>query len=51
MTERERKLYDSLIGIRNELNSVVKALKQQDGIISTTVLDMLDEINALSVEV
>lgn len=51
MTRREETLYHSLLGIRNEFQTVISALKQQDGVVSTEILNLIDDINKLSVEI
>ena len=51
MTRREETLYHSLLGIRNEFQTVISALRQQDGVVSTEILNLIDDINKLSVEV
>ena len=51
MTKREETLYQSLLGIRNELHTVIESLKLQDGIVSTEILNLIDDINTLSVEI
>lgn len=49
MTRREETLYHSLLGIRNEFQTVINTLKQQDGVVSTEILNLIDDINKLSV--
>jgi hypothetical protein len=51
MTKREQQWYHSLLGIRNEFQTVVNDIKRHDMIVSSEVLDMIDQINKLSVEV
>ena len=49
MTDLEIK--DRLTSIVKELSIAVDELKKKNGIISTEILDLIDEINRLSVEV
>lgn len=51
MTKREEQWYHTLLGIRNEFQTVISALKQQDGVVSTEILNLIDDINKLSVEI
>jgi hypothetical protein len=51
MTKREQQWYHSLLGIRNEFQTVVNDIKMHDRIAPTEVLDMIDQINKLSVEI
>lgn len=51
MTKREQQWYHSLLGIRNEFQTVVNDIKQNDMIVSTEVLNLIDQINKLSVEI
>ena len=51
MTRREETLYHSLLGIRNEFQTVINTLKKQDGVVSTEILNLIDDINKLSVEI
>jgi hypothetical protein len=51
MTKREEQWYHALLGIRNEFQTVVNDIKRHDMIVSSEVLDMIDQINKLSVEV
>lgn len=51
MTKREQQWYHSLLGIRNEFQTVVNDIKQNDMIVGTEILDLIDQINKLSVEI
>jgi hypothetical protein len=51
MTKREEQWYHTLLGIRNEFQTVVNDIKCHDMIVCSEVLDMIDQINKLSVEV
>lgn len=51
MTKREEQWYHTLLGIRNEFQTVVSDIKQHDMIVSTEVLNIIDAINKLSVEI
>jgi hypothetical protein len=51
MTKREQQWYHSLLGIRNEFQTVVDDIKNYDRIAPTEVISLLDEINKLSVEI
>lgn len=51
MTKREQQWYHSLLGIRNEFQTVVNDIKQNDMIVNTEVLNLIDQINKISVEV
>lgn len=51
MTKREQQWYHSLLGIRNEFQTVVNDIKNHDRMVSTEVLNLIDDINKLSVEI
>ncbi len=51
MTKREQQWYHSLLGIRNEFQTVVNDIKQNGMIVNTEVLNLIDQINKISVEV
>jgi hypothetical protein len=51
MTKREQQWYHSLLGIRNEFQTVVNDIKQNDMIVNTEILNLIDQINRISVEV
>ena len=51
MTKREQQWYHSLLGIRNEFQTVVNDIKQNDMIVNTEVLNLIDQINKISVEI
>lgn len=51
MTRREQQWYHSLLGIRNEFQTVVNDIKSHNRIAPTEVLNLLDDINKLSVEI
>ena len=51
MTKREQQWYHSLLGIRNEFQTVANDIKKNDMIVSTDVLDLIDQINKISVEI
>lgn len=51
MTKREQQWYHSLLGIRNEFQTVVNDIKRNDMVVCTEVLNLIDSINKLSVEV
>lgn len=51
MTRLEQQWYHSLLGIRNEFQTVVNDIKMHDRIVPSEVLDMIDQINKLSVEI
>lgn len=51
MTKREQQWYHSLLGIRNEFQTVVNDIKQNDMIVNTEILNLIDQINKISVEV
>ena len=48
MTKREQQWYHSLLGIRNEFQTVVNDIKRNDMIVNTKVLDLIDQINKLA---
>ena len=51
MTKREQQWYHSLLGIRNEFQTVVDDIKRNDMIVGTEILDLVDQINKLSVDI
>ena len=51
MTKREQQWYHSLLGIRNEFQTVVDDIKNHDRMAPTEVLNLLDDIIKLSVEI
>jgi hypothetical protein len=51
MTKREEQWYHTLLGIRNEFQTVVNDIKRNDMIVGTEVLNLIDQINKLSVEI
>ena len=51
MTKHEQQWYHSLLGIRNEFQTVVNDIKKNDMVVSTEVLDLIDQINKISVEI
>lgn len=51
MTKREEQWYHTLLGIRNEFQTVINDIKQHDMVVGTEILDMIDQINKLSVEI
>ena len=51
MTKLEQQWYHSLLGIRNEFQTVVNDIKNHDRMVPTEVLNLIDNINKLSVEV
>lgn len=51
MTKREQQWYHSLLGIRNEFQTVVNDIKRNDMIVNTEILNLIDQINKISVEV
>lgn len=51
MTKREEQWYHTLLGIRNEFQTVVDDIKKNDMIVCSEVLDMIDQINKLSIEI
>jgi hypothetical protein len=51
MTKREQQWYHSLLGIRNEFQTVVNDIKRNDMIVNTEVLNLIDQINKRSVEI
>jgi hypothetical protein len=51
MTKREQQWYHSLLGIRNEFQTTINELKRQNGMIPTDILNLIDDINKLSVEI
>ena len=51
MTKREQQWYHSLLGIRNEFQTVVNDIKKHDRMVPTEVLNLIDNINKLSVEI
>ena len=51
MTKREQQWYHSLLGIRNEFQTVVNDIKSHNRMAPTEVISLLDDINKLSVEV
>ena len=51
MTKREEQWYHTLLGIRNEFQTVVDDIKRNDMIVGTEILDLVDQINKLSVDI
>ena len=51
MTKREEQWYHTLLGIRNEFQTVINDIKLHDRIVPTEVLNLIDSINKLSVEI
>lgn len=51
MTKREQQWYHSLLGIRNEFQTVVSDIKNHDRMVPTEILNLIDNINKLSVEI
>lgn len=45
------KIISGLSSIIGDLSLIISELKLRDGIISTEILDLLDDINRLSVEI
>ena len=51
MTKREQQWYHSQLGIRKEFQTVLNDIKMHDRIAPTEVLNLIDDINKLSVEI
>jgi hypothetical protein len=51
MTRSEQQWYHSLLGVRNELQTVVNDIKRHDMVVCSEVLELIDQINGLSVEI
>lgn len=48
---KDEQIIEKLIQIKNDFSTIIDELKTKNGIIATNILDLIDEINHLSVEV